>query len=225
MVDSSVGGKTGFDFALGKNLIGAFHQPSHVVIDTAHVETLALREWVAGFGEVVKAAALAGEEFFGWLESHAAELVAVPHRLHGELVRRAVSQKIDVVVADEEESGVRAVLNLGHTFGHALESHGGFSRWLHGEAVSIGMVTELRAAAELGFASREVADRLERLLRRLGLPTTVPSEDVHAALLHIGRDKKRQGSFVRWPVLRAVGDAQLVDVELQRLETALQSLP
>jgi shikimate kinase / 3-dehydroquinate synthase len=211
MVDSSVGGKTGFDHAQGKNLIGAFFQPSHVVIDLGHLATLPPRELAAGHAEIVKIALACDAKLLAMLESGAAL---------ADVVREAVLAKIRVVRDDEREAGIRSLLNLGHTVGHALESFGGFSRWLHGEAVAIGTVVELAACEELGLSPRGTAKRAEALLSGAGLPTRVTTDDLLAAWPHVLADKKRSGDTVAQAVVTGPGEARVQQVALDRLRDA-----
>jgi shikimate kinase / 3-dehydroquinate synthase len=212
MVDSSVGGKTGFDHAQGKNLIGAFFQPSHVVIDLAHLSTLPPREVAAGHAEIVKIALACDAKLLAMLEG-GAPLV--------DLVREAVLAKIRVVRDDEREAGVRSLLNLGHTVGHALESFGGFSRWLHGEAVAIGTVLEIAACEHLGLTPVGTAKRAEGLLARCGLPTRVTPDEVLAAWPHVFADKKRSGDTVVQAVVTGDGEARTERIAIDRLRDAV----
>lgn len=214
MVDSSVGGKTGFDHATGKNLIGSFFQPSRVHIDLDHLSTLPARERVAGLAEVVKIAVACDAELLALLEREGAASLEA-------LVRRAVEAKVRVVRDDEREQGVRALLNLGHTVGHALEAHGGYGRWLHGEAVAIGTVLEMEATERLGLTPKGSAKLVEALLARLGLPTRVSREEVAAAWPFVASDKKKDASFVKLPVVTAFGEGRVERVGLEELRAAL----
>jgi 3-dehydroquinate synthase len=222
MVDASVGGKTGFDHPVGKNLVGAFHQPSAVVVDLDHLTTLPARERVSGLAEVVKIALTSDAGLLELLDADAARLAAGDPAALVPVVRRAVAAKIRVVRDDERESpgGPRALLNLGHTFGHALEAHGGYSRHLHGEAVSIGLVAELRAAAAMGYTPGALAERARELLERLGLPTAAGRGELASAMSFVGADKKRERTVLRLPVVAAPGVAWLEKVKLAEL-TAL----
>jgi shikimate kinase/3-dehydroquinate synthase len=224
MVDASVGGKTGFDHAVGKNLIGAFHQPSAVVADLAHLTTLPQRERTAGLAEAVKIAITSDAELLGLLESEAPALARGDHLALLPVVRRAIEAKIRVVRDDERESGARALLNLGHTAGHALEAHGGYSRWLHGEAVSLGLVIEMAATASMGWTPRPLVDRVKTLLRSLGLPTEISAGEVASAWPYVSADKKRTKDSVRLPVATGAGEAHLEKVKLSALQKAIATI-
>jgi shikimate kinase/3-dehydroquinate synthase len=221
MVDSSVGGKTGFDHAAGKNLIGAFHQPSAVVADLAHLSTLDPRQRAAGLAEVVKIALATDEGLLERLERLAPKLAAGEVDALVPVVRDAIDAKIRIVRDDERESGPRALLNVGHTVGHALEAHGGYGRWLHGEAVALGTVIELRATAALGWTPPALADRAAALLRTLALPTHVERAEVVAAWPFVGSDKKRGRDAIRLPVVTAAGRSHVERVPLATLHEAL----
>ncbi|MEP7123491.1 MAG: 3-dehydroquinate synthase [Byssovorax sp.] len=207
MVDASVGGKTGVDLGLAKNAIGAFHQPSAVVIDTAHVTTETPRAYISGLAEVVKSAALADPALFAVLEAEAPRVLARELAIVEELVLRSVAVKAAIVARDERESGDRALLNFGHTLGHALEAEGGFTRLTHGEAVSLGMVAMLRAGRALGVTDAGDEGRVVSLLARLGLPVDLDAQPLAAALGFVALDKKRRGAGVRAVFLRRIGSA------------------
>jgi shikimate kinase/3-dehydroquinate synthase len=223
MVDSSVGGKTGFDHAAGKNLIGAFHQPSAVVVDLAHLATLDARQRAAGLAEVVKIALATDEGLLWRLEDGARALASGDIGAPLPLVRRAIDAKIRVVRDDEREWGQRALLNLGHTIGHALEAHGGYARWLHGEAVALGTVAELRATVRLGWTDPALLGRAIAILEALHLPTRVDASDVAAAWPYVASDKKRGGDAVRFPVVTAPGQGHVRRVPLADLFGAVTS--
>jgi len=205
MVDASVGGKTGVDHPAGKNLIGAIHQPSGVVVDTAHLATLPAREMRAGLAEVVKIALATSAELFERLERDAAALLDPASDALFHAVRESIVLKAQVVRDDERENGRRAILNLGHTIGHALEAGGGFHKHLHGEAVALGTVRELDVTVRAGATPPDVLARTERLFRALGLATEVPADELRAAMRFVGADKKRRGARIRVPVVTAVG--------------------
>jgi shikimate kinase/3-dehydroquinate synthase len=220
MVDASVGGKTGFDHAAGKNLIGAFHQPSAVVADLAHLETLPARERAAGLAEVVKIALATDAPLLDALERDAAALARGELAALAPIVRAAIFAKIRVVRDDERESGPRALLNLGHTLGHALEAHGGYARWLHGEAVSLGTVAEMRATAAMGWTPPSLVERGAALLASLGLPTRVDHAELAASWPYVTSDKKRDRDAVKLPVVTGAGQARIERVTFAALRDA-----
>jgi shikimate kinase/3-dehydroquinate synthase len=221
MVDSSVGGKTGFDHPTGKNLIGAFHQPSAVVADLEHLTTLAARERAAGLAEVVKIALATNATLLGALERDAKAIAAGDVGALLPIVRAAIDAKIRVVRDDERETGARALLNLGHTVGHAIETHGGYTRWLHGEAVALGTVAEMRATAALGWTPPDLADRAAALFSALGLPTHVDAAELAASWPFVASDKKRVHDAVKLPVVTAPGHAHIERVGLAELRAAV----
>ncbi|HXN33066.1 MAG TPA: 3-dehydroquinate synthase [Polyangiaceae bacterium] len=221
MVDASVGGKTGFDHPVGKNLIGAFHQPSGVVVDLAHLETLPAREYRAGLAEVAKVALAIDAPLLERLERDAKSLVRGDRGALMPAVREAIQAKIRIVRDDEREAGARALLNLGHTIGHALEAHGGYSRWLHGEAVALGLLAEVRATAALGWTPPALVERAHRLLEALGLPAKVSAAEIAAAWPYVGADKKRAGDAVRFVVVTAPGVSHVQRVPLVELREAV----
>ncbi|KYF77150.1 3-dehydroquinate synthase, partial [Sorangium cellulosum] len=205
MVDASVGGKTGVDLGPAKNAVGTFHQPSAVVASPAALATETDRAFRSGLAEVVKSACIADPELHALLEREADRVLARDPGLLAELIRRSIAVKAAIVARDERESGDRALLNFGHTLGHALEAEGGFVRLAHGEAVSLGMVAMLRVGCSLGVTDRAAADRVVRLLARLGLPTRLEDEPVSASLRFLSLDKKRRGSSVRTVLMRDIG--------------------
>ncbi len=221
MVDASVGGKTGFDHPAGKNLVGAFHQPSAVVVDLAHLDTLPRRERLGGLAEIVKIALVADAALLAHLERDASALATGEHGALGPVVRAAIEAKVRVVRDDEREAGRRALLNLGHTVGHALEAHGGYSRWLHGEAVALGTLAELRATQALGFTPKGVLERAEALLAALGLPTRAETAEIAASWPFVASDKKRAHGALRLPVVTGEGRARLERVTVDGLRRAL----
>ena len=207
-VDSSVGGKTGINHPLGKNMIGAFYQPQAVFIDTTTLTTLPARELSAGLAEVIKYGLICDEPFLGWLEENIERLLALDSQALTEAIHRSCAAKAAVVGADERESGIRATLNLGHTFGHAIETHQGYGVWLHGEAVSAGTVMALEMSHQLGWIQAEDRDRAVRLLKRAGLPIA-PPDDMSAEdfMQHMAVDKKVINGQLRLVLLRALGEA------------------
>jgi len=211
MVDSSVGGKTGVNLPAGKNLVGAFHQPRAVVADIDTLATLPDREYRAGLAEVVKGAAIGDEPFFAWLETHAGALAARDDATLIEAIARKVRYKAGVVARDETEQGERALLNFGHTFGHALETAGRYTTLLHGEGVAIGMLLAARLSERLGMSVAADTARLRRLLDALGLPTAVPAGFDPQQLLALMRlDKKNTAGTLRLILWRGIGKAAIV---------------
>jgi shikimate kinase / 3-dehydroquinate synthase len=221
MVDSSVGGKTGFDHAAGKNLIGAFFQPSRVLLDLEQLSTLPARQRAAGLAEVVKIALVRDAPLLAMLDAQANAIAQGDLEVLREVVRHAVIAKMRVVREDEHETGVRGLLNLGHTVGHALESQGGYTKWLHGEAVAIGTVLELAATERLGLTPVGTSERAAQLLQRFGLPTTVPVVDVEAAWPWVMNDKKRSLSKLKLPIVTAAGEGRIERMDIDTLKTAL----
>jgi shikimate kinase/3-dehydroquinate synthase len=221
MVDASVGGKTGFDHPAGKNLIGAFHQPSAVIADLAHLSTLPARERAAGLAEVVKIALATDKSLFERLERDAAALARGDVDALLPVVREAVAAKIRIVRDDEREAGARALLNLGHTVGHALEAHGAYTAMLHGEAVALGMVAEMRACAALGWTPPALVERTAALLSALGLPARPDASALAASWPFVATDKKRVRDAVKLPVVVETGAARIERVSLEALRTAV----
>jgi 3-dehydroquinate synthase len=211
-VDSSVGGKTGINHPLGKNMVGAFYQPNAVVIDTSVLASLPARELSAGLAEVIKYGLICDPDFLAWLEEHIEELRALRSAVVIEAIERSCAAKARVVGADERESGLRAILNLGHTFGHAIETHMGYGVWLHGEAVAAGTVMALEMSTRLGWISAAERDRGIRLLQRAGLPVVPPVEMTPQDFLeHMAVDKKVLAGRLRLVLLRGLGEAVITD--------------
>ena len=211
MVDSSVGGKTGVNLGAGKNLVGAFHQPRAVVIDTRTLATLPRREYLAGLAEVVKYGAIGNVPMFDWIEAHAEALLARDEETLVEAIERSCASKAAVVTRDERDQGERALLNFGHTFAHAIEVEAGYGRLLHGEAVAIGMVLAARLSASLGRAPAADAARLATLLQRLGLPIHLPADSSADRLLQRMRlDKKSISGQLHLVLWNRLGAAELV---------------
>lgn len=210
-VDSSVGGKTAINHPLGKNMIGAFHQPVAVIADTAVLDTLPARELSAGLAEVIKYGLIMDAPFFQWLEENMERLMARHRAAMAEAVKRCCECKAAVVAVDERETGPRAMLNLGHTFGHAIEAGLGFGTWLHGEAVGTGMVLAARASRELGHLEEADVRRIERLVARAGLPVTAPRFGLDRWIDLMGHDKKVEGGKLRFILLERIGAAYLDD--------------
>ena len=206
-VDSSVGGKTGVNHPAGKNLIGAFHQPSVVLTDTRTLATLPARELRAGLAEVIKYGLICDAAFFGWLETHLDELLAGDPAALAHVIRRSCEIKAEIVGRDEREQADRALLNLGHTFGHAVESATGYTQWLHGEAVGAGLLMAAAMSCECGLLNESEVARIRRLIGRSGLPEKIEGVTPQAALEHMRMDKKVQGGRIRLVLLRKIGDA------------------
>jgi 3-dehydroquinate synthase len=207
-VDSSVGGKTAVNHPLGKNMIGAFYQPQRVVCDLGVLDTLPDREMSAGLAEVIKYGACIDIGFLAWLESHVEALLARDRAALTHAVRRCCEIKADIVGADEKEAGVRAILNFGHTFGHAIEAGMGYGAWLHGEGVGCGMVMAAALSARLGLVSDGFARRVEALVARAGLPVRGPATLAPARYLDLMRvDKKAEGGDIRFVLLDGEGHA------------------
>jgi 3-dehydroquinate synthase len=210
-VDSAVGGKTGVNHPGGKNLIGAFHQPDAVLIDTRTLTTLPARELRAGLAEVIKYGLICDAALFGWLEAHLDSLLAGDAAALAHVIRRSCEIKAAIVGRDERERGERALLNLGHTFGHALEAASAYKEWLHGEAVGAGLVMAAAMSQACGFLSAADAARVRQLVERAGLPAQVPSVSPQLLLEHMRIDKKVQGGRIRLVLLRSIGSAFVSD--------------
>ena len=222
-VDSSVGGKTAVNHPLGKNMIGAFYQPAGVVIDTACLATLPSRELAAGLAEVVKYGAIRDAAFFAWLERGMPALLARDDDALAHAIFESCRIKADVVAADERETGERALLNFGHTFGHAIETATGYGSWLHGEAVGTGMLLAARLSERVCGLSALERSRVETLVAAAGLPTAPPRLDIARWLDLMGRDKKVQRGRMRFVLLERLGHAVIrADVDESDLEGVLQ---
>ncbi len=205
-VDSSVGGKTAVNHPGGKNMIGAFYQPTCVIADTDTLKSLPPREFSAGLAEVIKHSLILDRDFFEWLEANMDEVVALDAAALGFVVRRNCELKAAIVAEDERERGRRALLNLGHTFGHALENLGGYGKWLHGEAVSIGIALAARTSAQLGWLEAGDCDRIETLLSRARLPIRAKDVSVEQLLERMRMDKKASASGLKLVLLRQLGE-------------------
>lgn len=223
-VDSSVGGKTGINHPLGKNMVGAFHQPLRVLCDLDVLRSLPPRELSAGLAEIIKYGPIADMAFFDWIETHIDDLRQLDHAALAHAVQRSCEIKAAVVSSDEREAGLRAILNFGHTFGHAIEAGMGYGAWLHGEAVGCGMVMAARLSQALGLVNEAFVDRIHRLVERAGLPVVAPVLDArnnaqrYLDLMRV--DKKAEGGEIRFvlidgpgkAVLRAAPDAVVAEV-------------
>jgi len=212
-VDAAIGGKTGINLPEGKNLVGAFHQPLAVVCDVATLETLPDREFTEGLGEVVKYGLIADPGILELIEA-VDGTVRAEAGLVEELVRRSVAVKAEVVAEDEREGGRRAILNFGHTYGHAVEALAGYGTYLHGEAVAIGMLFALRLGERIGVTPEGLEQRVTELLERVELPTAGPALNREEVLAVMGRDKKATDAGVRFVVLEDVGAPTVVTPEV-----------
>ncbi|MCK8516844.1 3-dehydroquinate synthase [Methylonatrum kenyense] len=211
-VDSSVGGKTGVNHPLGKNMIGAFHQPRCVIADTATLGTLPDREMSAGIAEVIKYGLIRDAGFFDWLENHVESLLQHDEAALTEAILRSCAIKAEVVAADEREGGLRAILNLGHTFGHAIETASGYGNWLHGEAVGAGMVMAAHLAREMDWIDQQQFERARQLILRAGLPDAPPAGMSAERFLELmAVDKKAEGGRLRLVLQQAIGKAVVTD--------------
>ncbi|MRJ02432.1 MAG: 3-dehydroquinate synthase [Epsilonproteobacteria bacterium] len=218
-VDASVGGKTGINNRFGKNLIGAFHQPEAVYIDTYFLKTLPEREFAAGVAEIIKMAVIFDREFFNWLEG--ADLSREEDLRKA--IGRSIELKAEIVALDEREGGVRASLNYGHTFAHVIENETGYRRYLHGEAVAMGMVLANRLALQLGLLKEEEARRIEELLKRYNLPTRYPIEDPEGFYDRFFLDKKSRGSQIAFVLPKGIGSFEIRrDIERERVLAVLR---
>ncbi|MBE0485814.1 3-dehydroquinate synthase [Marinobacter sp.] len=223
-VDSSVGGKTGINHPLGKNMVGAFHQPNIVLIDTDSLSTLPPREVSAGLAEVIKYGLIRDESFLTWLEANIDALIRTEPEALGEAIYRSCLCKAEVVAADEREGGLRAILNLGHTFGHAIETFAGYGNWLHGEAVGTGMLMASDLSLREGWISRADHERTVALIRRGNLPEQAPEGmTVEDFMSLMAVDKKNVDGKLRLVLMRALGDAFVTaDVSERHLKDTLQ---
>jgi len=218
-VDSSVGGKTGINHPLGKNMIGAFQQPQVVLADMLQLSTLPDRELSAGLAEVIKYALLGDEEFLVWLEANMEGLIARDEQLLAEAVYRSCAHKARIVANDEKEQGERALLNLGHTFGHAIESYLGYGEWLHGEAVATGMVMAADLSHRMGWISLEDLERTKKIISRAQLPIVCPKIPLDDFLAYMAHDKKVLNGQLRLVLLQQLGKAVITrdfDIELMQ---------
>jgi len=210
-VDSSVGGKTAVNHALGKNMIGAFYQPKAVIIDTECLATLPAREFAAGMAEVIKYGIIYDHDFFIWLEENLDKLYALDEQALSYAIARCCQIKADVVAQDEKESGIRALLNLGHTFGHAIEAQLGYGNWLHGEAVSAGTVMAAKTAQLQGLINDQQVERIVSILKRANLPIHTPeSMSFSDFMQHMMRDKKVLSGELRLVLPTSIGTSQVV---------------
>ncbi len=223
-VDSSVGGKTGINHPLGKNMIGAFYQPQVVLADITTLNTLKDQELRAGIAEVIKYGLIRDLSFFEWLEQNIEKLLARDADALQYAITRSCQNKAEVVAADERENGERALLNLGHTFGHAIETGMGYGAWLHGEAVAAGTIMAADLSCRLGWLSKEDMDRIRSLFERAGLPVVAPALGVEKYLQLMGLDKKVVGGKIRFVLLKSIGSAVIsANVEPELLRQTLMA--
>ncbi len=222
-VDSSVGGKTGINHPLGKNMIGAFYQPRAVIADTATLDTLPARELSAGLAEVIKHGAVLDLGFFDWIEANIGKLVARDSAALAHAILRSCEIKADVVRRDEREGGLRAVLNFGHTFGHAIENGLGYGEWLHGEAVGCGMVMAADLSHRLGLLDADSAVRVRRLVKAAGLPVEAPDLG-HARWIELMEvDKKNEGGAIKFILLKPLGSPSITGAPQDQLLATLDA--
>ena len=208
-VDSSVGGKTGINHPLGKNMIGAFYQPRAVLADTATLATLLARELSAGLAEVIKHGAIIDAGFFGWIEANIGKLMARDQAALAHAIARSCEIKAEVVRQDEREGGLRAILNFGHTFGHAIENGLGYGNWLHGEAVGCGMVMAADLSCRLGLVDQATVARVRALVAAAGLPTVAPDIKAERWLELMEVDKKNEGGAIKFILLKPLGSPSI----------------
>jgi 3-dehydroquinate synthase len=222
-VDSSVGGKTAINHPLGKNMIGAFHQPRRVIADIGSLRTLPRREFVAGLAEVIKYGVIADDVFLGWIEANLEAVLAGDGGALGHVVACSARIKAQVVSQDEREAGARELLNFGHTFGHAIEAGLGFGSWLHGEAVGCGMVLAARTASRLDLLSQPQARRIEELVARTGLPVVPPPLPSARWLELMRHDKKARGGSIRLVLPDGAGSGRTLPVDEALIRSVIES--
>ncbi|MFQ5543722.1 MAG: 3-dehydroquinate synthase [Nitrospiria bacterium] len=221
-VDASIGGKTGVDHPRGKNLIGAFHQPRLVYIDPGVLNTLNKREFKAGLAEIVKYGMISDTHFFAYLEKNSTAILSRNPEKLAYCIQRSAEMKASIVEADEQESGLRKILNYGHTFGHAVETLTGYQRYKHGEAVSIGMIFAARMAFAMGLIDATQVNRQTTLLKSLGLPTTIPKLDLQKVLKVMLSDKKVVGGEIYFVLPEKIGSVKVMPVSRKILKNLLQ---
>ncbi|MFS2016748.1 bifunctional shikimate kinase/3-dehydroquinate synthase AroKB [Massilia sp. CT11-108] len=223
-VDSSVGGKTGINHPLGKNMIGAFYQPRAVIADTATLDTLPDRELSAGLAEVIKHGAILDAPFFDWIEANIEKLVARDHAALAHAIARSCEIKADVVARDEREGGLRAVLNFGHTFGHAIEAGLGYGAWLHGEAVGCGMVMAADLSRRLNLIDDAALERVRALVKAAGLPVVAPDLGIERWIELMEVDKKNEGGAIKFILLKPLGSPSITNAPRELLDATLKAL-
>ncbi len=224
-VDSSVGGKTGINHPLGKNMIGAFYQPKLVLADIDTLQTLPPRELSAGVAEVIKYGLIRDADFFDWLEVNVSKLMALDEVVTMYAIYRSCQNKAEVVAADEHETGERALLNLGHTFGHAIENAMGYGVWLHGEAVAAGTMLAADLSQRMGWLNAEQLSRIHRLLSAANLPLNAPNIGAEKYLNLMANDKKVEGGKIRLVLQQGIGKAVITsDYDANKLQQTLEAI-
>ena len=224
-VDSSVGGKTGINHPLGKNMIGAFYQPKLVLADIDTLQTLPPRELSAGAAEVIKYGLIRDADFFDWLEANVSKLMALDEAVTMYAIYRSCQNKAEVVAADEHETGERALLNLGHTFGHAIENAMGYGVWLHGEAVAAGTMLAADLSQRMGWLNAEQLSRIHRLLSAANLPLNAPNIGAEKYLNLMANDKKVEGGKIRLVLQQGIGKAVITsDYDANKLQQTLEAI-
>jgi len=223
-VDSSVGGKTGVNRPMGKNMVGAFYQPKCVLADIATLDTLAVRELRAGLAEVIKYGLINNADFYSWIEQNLALLLSRDGNALKHAILISCAEKARIVASDEREEGIRAILNFGHTFGHAIETATGYSEWLHGEAVATGMVMAADLSWRLGLLRKDEARKIKKYIAAYGLPVTPPYIDVATFLNLMGKDKKAEQGKIKFILLEAIGKARIeANIASDLLNTTLSA--
>ncbi len=211
-VDSSVGGKTGVNHAAGKNMIGAFHQPQAVIVDTSVLDTLSDRELNAGLAEVIKYGLIRDVKFFDWVDSNIDLLFKRKTEVLAYVIEQSCRNKAGIVAEDERESGVRAILNFGHTFGHAIETGLGYGTWLHGEAIALGMLMAADLSLRMGFITKKTTERIKSILLKLNLPVTMPDNfDPEKMRELMSVDKKSKDGVISLVLLKKIGEVVVTD--------------
>lgn len=223
MVDSSVGGKTAINHPLGKNMIGAFHQPKYVLADVDTLSTLPEREFKSGIAEIIKHACIVDTAYFSWLEVNMSALLRRETTALLHAIKRSIEIKADIVAQDETEQNVRAHLNFGHTFGHAIETGLGYGKWLHGEAVAAGMVAAAHLSAQLNYIDLSVVRRIQALIKMAGLPTELPSLPIERYIDLMKIDKKSDAGTMKFVLLSSLGEACVRTVSVNQAELALRA--
>lgn len=224
-VDSSVGGKTGVNHALGKNMIGAFHQPVAVISDTDTLNTLEDRQLIAGSAEVIKYGLINDKDFYVWLEGNIEKVMSLDKAAMVYVIEQSCLNKANVVQRDEKENNIRAILNLGHTFGHAIETITGYTQWLHGEGVAVGMLMAAEMSRKLGWFAASDVERVKKLLQKAKLPITISNAISSEKIVEVmGVDKKVQDNKIRLVLLKSIGSATITsDFDLKLLYETIEA--